>query len=65
MNRVNWITLMQIQMNTGIGWRERRFIGKLHMNRSVKIQLDKEEEEEEEEEEGEDLDKNAVCHRVV
>ena len=56
---------MQIQMNTGIGWRERRFIGKLHMNRSVKIQLDKEEEEEEEEEEGEDLDKNAVCHRVV
>jgi len=35
---------MQIKMNTGIGWRERRFIGKLHMDRSVKIQLEEEEE---------------------
>jgi hypothetical protein len=40
---------MQIQRNTGIGWRGRRPIGKLHMDRSVKIQEEEEEEEEEEE----------------
>ena len=51
---------MQMQRNTGIGWRKRRLNGKLHMDRSVKIQLDQETQKEEEEE---DLDKNAVCHR--
>jgi hypothetical protein len=40
LDRIDWITLMQIQRNTGIAWRERRLIGKFDMDGSVKIQMD-------------------------
>jgi hypothetical protein len=40
LDRVKWNKLMEILKNTGIDWRERRLSSKLHINRSVKMQLD-------------------------
>jgi hypothetical protein len=34
---VNWTKLMQILKETGIDWRERRFISNLYMAQSVKV----------------------------
>jgi hypothetical protein len=42
-DRLNWTKLMEILKEIGIDWRERRFISKLYMEHSVKIQLDQEE----------------------
>ena len=36
-DRVNWTKLMQILKRTGIDWRERRLISKLHMDQRVKV----------------------------
>ena len=38
-DRVNWTKLMQILKETGIDWRERRFISNLYMAQSVKVRL--------------------------
>jgi hypothetical protein len=36
-DRVNWTKLMQILKGTGIDWLERRLIGRLYMEKCVKI----------------------------
>jgi hypothetical protein len=41
-DRVNWTKLMQILKETGIDWRERRFISNLYMAQSVKVRLNRE-----------------------
>jgi hypothetical protein len=40
-DRVNWTKLMQILKETGINWRERRFISNLYMSQSVEVQLNR------------------------
>ena len=40
-DRVNWTKLMQILKRTGIDCRERRLIGRLHMDQRVKVRLDR------------------------
>ena len=40
-DRVNWTKLTQILKRTGIDWRERRLISKLHMDQRVKVRQDR------------------------
>ena len=42
-DRVNWTKLMQILKRIGIDRRERRLISKLHLERNVKLRLDRRE----------------------
>jgi hypothetical protein len=39
--RIEWAILMQILKEIGMDWRERRLIGKLYMDQSVKQELTK------------------------
>ena len=40
-DKVNWTKLIQILKGTGIDWRERRLIGNLYIDRSVKVRLNR------------------------